>query len=313
MTPAGVSVVIPTCNRPGMLALTLHSVLAQRNVDMDVVIVDDGDSPSATALVDALRDPRVTLVRNPSTRGECAARNLGISVARREWIAFCDDDDLWAPDKLTAQLVAAAHDGAEWVYTGHVNVDVDLRILSGSPPPSPAELLRDLPHHNSVPAGASNVVVRAAMLAQVGPFDPGLRTSGDWDMWLRLARVAGRPAWVPRPLVALRMHRGMVSRDTVQILADIEVIARRHGIPVDRPRHLRWAAWMAMEAGDRGRAVRHYARAFQAGDWTSAARAVVALVRPNITHRRRVAAGNAWASEAQLWLDGLITVSPPTR
>ena len=37
------------------------------------------------------------------------------------------------------------------------------------------------------------------------------------------------------------------------------------------------------------------------------------LVRPNITHRRRVAAGNAWASEAQLWLDGLITVSPPTR
>src|SRR5690349_19085339 len=106
--PLAASVVIPTRNRANLLALTLRSVLRQRDVDIEVVVVDDGDGPETAALVNAFEDARVRLIRNSEPRGECGARNCGVAAAQREWVAFCDDDDLWAPDKLSAQLVAAA-------------------------------------------------------------------------------------------------------------------------------------------------------------------------------------------------------------
>ena len=220
-------------------------------------------------------------------------------------MAFCDDDDLWAPGKLKAQLFAAVEQRAAWVYAGDVAVDTDLRVLSGRKPAPPERVLRDLNRHNAVPAGASNVVVRADALARAGAFDTALRTSEDWDLWLRLARTAGTPACVPRPLVALRVHPGMASRRADWILADIEIVRRRHGIPVDRARHHRWAAWMALEDGRRATAVRHYAAAVANGDWRSAGRAVVALVDPGVTSRRRASPDDPWISEAQRWLDAL--------
>jgi glycosyltransferase involved in cell wall biosynthesis len=301
---SAVTVVIPTRDRADLLALTLRSVLGQRGVDISVVVVDDGDGPETADVVHALRDSRVRLIRNSEPRGESGARNCGVAAAAGQWLAFCDDDDLWAPGKLSAQLSALRETGASWVYAGHVTVDSGLRVLSGGPPLTPDEMLRELIRHNAVPAGASNVVVHADALARVGSFDPGLRTSEDWDMWLRLARTAGRPASVPRPLVALRTHARMMSRRTEQILADIEVVARRHGIPVDRARHHRWAAWMALEGGERTRAVRHYGRAIAVGDWRSAARAMVALVDRGIVQRRR-AVDEPWAREARSWLDDL--------
>ena len=303
--PLTASVVIPTRNRPDLLALTLRSVLGQRDVDIEVVVVDDGEGPETVALVNALDDARVRLIRNSGPRGECGARNCGVAAAQREWVAFCDDDDLWAPGKLAAQIAAALDEGTAWVYGGDVAVDLQLRVLSGSPPPSPDEVMRDLGRHNSVPAGASNVVARADALERAGPFDTTLRTSGDWDQWLRLARTAGPPACVPRPLVALRVHPGMVSRRAEWVLRDIEVVARRYGIAVDRARHHRWAAWMALEDGRRGAAVRHYAGAVAAGDWRSVGRAVVGLLDRGIIQRRRVAADDPWAREAQCWLDAL--------
>ena len=310
MTEAAVSVVIPTRDRADLLELTLRSVLNQRGVDMEIIVVDDGNGTATVAVVDAVSDPRVRVVRNRGARGECGARNHGVAEARGDWIAFCDDDDLWAPGKLRAQLSAAVQEGAEWVYAGDVTVDMQLRVLSGHPPPDPDHMLRDLPRHNSVPAGASNIVVRAATLGRAGVFDPRLCTCGDWEMWLRLARTAGRPACIPRPLVALRMHPRMASRDAGQILRDVEVIARRHEIPLDRARHHRWAAWMALEDGDRRRALRHYLRAVESGDWRSAGRAIVAVPDPHVAHSRRLPESARWAAEAQQWLDALLNASP---
>ena len=305
MSLPAVTVVIPTRDRPALLALTLRSVLAQNQADMQVVLVDDGDGSETAALVDACADPRLHLVRNTGPRGASAARNVGVSLARSEWVAFCDDDDLWAPGKLAAQLAAAVDARAAWAYAGDVTVGPDLRVRSGSPPPLPEQVMRDLARHNAVPAGASNVVVRAGVLARAGPFDTRLRTSEDWDMWLRLARIAGPPAVVACPHVAVRVHPGMASRCMAQVLIDIEVIARRHGLPVDRARHHRWAAWTALESGHRRTAVRHYALAAAAGDLRSVGRAVMAIVDPGVAHRRSAPPDDPWVQEAQTWLDVL--------
>jgi glycosyltransferase involved in cell wall biosynthesis len=305
-----VSVVIPTRGRSGLLALTLRGVLGQRDVDPEVVVVDDGSTDDTAAMVGGLRDRGVRLVQHDRSRGVSAARNTGIAAARGKWLAFCDDDDLWAPDKLARQLEAAARAGRDWVYAGDVEVDDRLRVVAGAPPAPPERVVEQLARHNAVPAGASNVVVRAGVLARCGPFDEQLPNHEDWDMWLRLASF-GPPAWVPRPLVAVRQHAGNASWNMARMLQDLEVIERRHGIAADRAAHYRWAAWIALRAGRRGEALRHYGNAVRSGDLKSLGRAVLATARPGVAGARadrlaRLAGGQPWGAAAQVWLDELL-------
>jgi len=104
-----ITVIVPTHNRPHLLEITLRSIVAQRGVDLAVTVVDDGskDPQTVRAVIDALPNSRVRLVRHETPRGVSAARNTGIANSSSEWIGFCDDDDVWAPEKLRAQLAAA--------------------------------------------------------------------------------------------------------------------------------------------------------------------------------------------------------------
>jgi glycosyltransferase involved in cell wall biosynthesis len=301
-----VAVIIPTHNRPQMLAFTLRSVLAQRGVDLAVTVVDDGttDSHAVPAVIEALADARVHLVRHDAPRGVAAARNSGIGNTSSDWVAFCDDDDVWAPEKLHAQLTAARDDSAGWAYTGDVAIDGDLRVLNGAPPLPPAQLAIDLERYNPVPAGSSNVMVRRAVLDAVGCFDPTLLSVADWDLWVRLGRH-GRPAWAPQPLVGCRVHGQTITRNRHLMLKEVDIVAARHQLPVDRARHFRWAAWNSMLDGQRVEAVGHYLRAIREGDLVSAGRAAVALVYPQIAHSSRPSPTDEWARTAQVWLDVL--------
>src|SRR5829696_7360010 len=250
-----VSVVIPTRDRPAWLATAVRCVLAQDGLTVEVIVVDDGSAPAVEPDSSAGRTPVV--LRHPEPRGVSAARNTGIARAGGEWIAFLDDDDLWAPRKLADQLAAAMRADRGWVYAGSVDVDADLELVGGAPPPGPDEVMDELASHNSVPGSASNVVVRSTVLAGVGGFDESLAVHEDWDLWIRLART-GPPAAVPQPLVALRWHAGNASAQMEPMLRNLPRIAQRHQIPVDYPRHLRWAAWTAMAEGRRGTAARWY-------------------------------------------------------
>ena len=305
-----VSVVVPTRDRRDRLRLALISVLRQREVDIEVVVVDDASTDGTADMVSGLADRRLRVVRQTSPGGVSAARNRGIAEASGRWVAFLDDDDLWEPQKLALQLEAATRSSRTWVYTGDVNVDDDLRVLSAFAPPTPEQVMDRLHRYNPVPSGASNVLVRADALAEAGPFDPGLKRTEDWDMWIRVART-GPPAFVPRPLVAYRFHAANIAAETSAIVEEADQLAARHGIPVDRAAMQRRAAWISLRAGDRRRAIRHYARGVAMGDVRSAARAMVALVHPAVGSNRvfgllpESPSDFARRREAQDWLDDL--------
>ena len=93
-----VSVVVPTRDRWELLSTcALPSATCQEGVAIEVIVVDDGSSDGTAAGLAALDDPRVLTVRHDRPRGVSAARNSGIRAARGTWLAFLDDDDLWAP------------------------------------------------------------------------------------------------------------------------------------------------------------------------------------------------------------------------
>jgi len=304
-----VSVVIPTHNRKRLLGQTLRSALAQRGLDFEVLVMDDGSTDGTADGVAALGDHRVRLLRHQRPRGVAAARNTGVAAAHGAWVAFLDDDDLWAPDKLARQLDTAQAEGRDWVYAGAVEVDGAGRLLGGAPPPPPSVLLAQLTRRNPMPAGSSNVMVRATLLAEAGGFDPALRHLADWDLWLRLARQA-RPTWVAAPLVAYRIHRAQATMDTSGMVAEARVLQARHGAD---PRAIhRWAAWSQLRAGHRWAAVAAYAAAVRTGDVASVARSAVALLSPHPTLVRRplrqTATAPDWQLGAQAWLAELAAV-----
>jgi glycosyltransferase involved in cell wall biosynthesis len=298
------SVVIPTHNRRRLLGQTLRSALKQTGVEFEVVVVDDGSCDGSADAVTSLADGRVRLIRHPRPLGVAAARNAGAAVARGDWVALLDDDDLWAPEKLSRQLHAALAAQAGWAYAGVVEIDAEGRLLGGGPPPSPEALLAGLRRRNLMPAGSSNVVVRSEVFARTGGFDARLRHLADWDLWLRLAAL-GLPACVPAPLVAYRLHQGQATLDTTGMLAEADLLRARHG--ADRTAILRWSAWSHLRTGHRRAALRAYSRAVLAGDVASLGRAAVALVHPRPSSVRRMsppaAQDPSWLAAAQRWLD----------
>ncbi|MBA2529168.1 MAG: glycosyltransferase, partial [Euzebyales bacterium] len=286
-----VSVVVPTHNRSHLLRETLRSVLWQRDADFEVVVVDDGSRDDTAEVLARLADARVRTVRHHTPKGVSAARNRGLAEASGEWVAFCDDDDLWAPDKLARQLVAARQAARAWVYAGAVNVDLRGRVHGGSPPPTPERLLEALPRWNPMPGGCSNVVARRDCLARSGGFDPDLRILADWELWLRLARI-GSPACVRSPLVGYRVHGANMSLDTRRMLAELDIVSRLDGTDVDRAGFSRHIGRLCLRAGRRREAYRYLAAAALRGSTAQRrmhGRADARLVRDDLTEavRRR--------------------------
>jgi glycosyltransferase involved in cell wall biosynthesis len=301
-----VSVVVPTRNRSGLLAITLRSVLGQRDVELEVIVVDEASTDDTPDVLAGLGDARVRVVRHETPQGVSAARNRGAAEARGEWVAFTDDDDLWAPEKLARQVHAAQAAGRDWSYAGSVNVTDDLQIVYGLPPGPPEEVVAALPHYNAIPGGGSNVVVRRETLLRAGPFDRRLRNTEDWEMWIRLAR-AGPPAWVRSPLLAYRVHTSNSSLDIAEIVRGTRLIEELHHTTADWGRLHRWLAESCLRTGQRRAALGQFARAAVHGQARATAHDLALIAR------RRMRRGSSaprpaqrgdprWVEEAAGWL-----------
>ena len=319
-----VSVVIPTRNRSTLLALSLRSVLAQRDVDLEVIVVDEASEDDTLSVIAALDEPRVRVIRHETCQGVSAARNRGIAEAGAEWIAFLDDDDLWAPEKLALQLRAARETGAGWVYVGHVNINIHNEVTGGEPPLGPEALLRELPAQNVVPGGCSGVMVSKRALALAGAFDLRLQPLADWDLWLRLAQ-AGPPACVSRPLVAYRVHGHQMSLDARRVEQEFSILAERY--PEASPSALyRYLGWWALRVKDHRAALRMFLRGWRrsrgAYGYRTLAADLVAVTRDIVEHRLRLRlprdrAGHghsdrepSWRAEGRAWVDALCATRP---
>src|SRR5947209_4160077 len=163
-----VTVVIPTHNRADLMPATLASVLAQRDVDLRVVVIDDGSSDTTRAVLKAIDDPRLRWRANGQASGVSNARNTGLAMVETPWVAFTDDDDLWAPGKLARQFESLRmYRHAKWSVVGSVVVDDSLRILRHEKPPSAINLADRVLENNCVPAGGSGVLVSTALVREV--------------------------------------------------------------------------------------------------------------------------------------------------
>ncbi len=302
-----VTVVIPSRDRCQLLLRTLGTVLWQENVDLEVVIVDDASSDDTPDRLAEIDDPRVRVHRHPEPLGVGAARNRGIAVARGTWVAFLDDDDLWAPEKLRAQLDAAIHNDAAWAFGSAVHFVDGPRLWTLQPAPASVTVHGGLVWRNLVPAGASNVVAHRRALERTGAFDPTLHHLADWDLWIRLAE-AGRPAVVEQYLVAYRLHQqNMLLETATTVLDEVERLDRRYlrcrGGRMDRTWIHDWMAGTMQRAGRRRDASRVHLHGLRDDPARSLARAARALVPVDNLHRTLLRQpADRWPPGVERWV-----------
>jgi glycosyltransferase involved in cell wall biosynthesis len=225
---SGVTVVIPTKDGWPAVERTIAAALGQRDVELELVVVDDGSTDGTGDRLEALVDERLTIVRHAEPKGPAAARNAGLARARGAWTAFLDHDDLWAPDKLRSQLDAAEAEGAGFAFSAAITVDEELRPIRYDPAPQTVGLLADLLKHNSIPGGGSNVVARTDLLRRLGGFDESHFYLADWELWIRLAEAAAA-ARVPETHVGYVEHEGGMHLSWAHRgLHELETMRRKH-------------------------------------------------------------------------------------
>ena len=182
-----VSVVIPAYNAMSFLPKTLNSVLSQTFQDYEIIIVNDGSSDKINEWAKQISDSRVRLI-SQENQGQSAARNTGLNLARGEYIAFLDSDDLWEPTKLEKQVrVLEEFPEVGFVYTWVALVDNHDKLLGKAWRGSfNGDVWAKLIEGNFIACG-SIPMVRRTCIDTVGSFRQLSFACEDWDMWLRIA------------------------------------------------------------------------------------------------------------------------------
>jgi glycosyltransferase involved in cell wall biosynthesis len=206
MTPSPlISVAMSVYNGARFLPAQLDSILAQREVDLELVAVDDGSSDASLAVLQdyARRDGRVRVHPNPANLGPTRSFERAMSLCRGEFIAPSDQDDVWSPDKLATLLAAIG--SADLAYGDSAYIDGDgrpsgRRISDDTPMLAGREPLR-FAFANSVSGHA--LLVRRDLFESVRPLPPELFY--DWVLAMFAAARRG-VVYVDRPLVQFRRH-----------------------------------------------------------------------------------------------------------
>lgn len=207
-----VSCLMAAHNAAGTIADSIASVRDQTWTDWELIIVDDGSTDGTAAVLAGIDDARVVVLRQEKG-GPSAARNRAMAVARGEFVAPIDADDIWMPRKLELQVEALRRRPDAAVAYGWTDfVDEELRPLYADLRPRfEGRVLEELLRKNFVACG-SNTLMRRAAVMDVGGFDETLQAAEDWELHTRLAARHSFAAVAEVVVLYRRSPRSLSSR-----------------------------------------------------------------------------------------------------
>ena len=216
MSPV-VSILMPTFDRLEFLPPAIESVCRQSFADWELIIADDGSGTDAQAFLRSLTHPGIRVLWRAHTGRPAVMLNAALQVARGEYVAFLDSDDLWHPRKLELQLASLRRDPSRrWSCTAFALVDAAGQPLIGRSArhyPAASGWVRDRLLTDVVIAMPSVIAARS-LLEQVGMFDEELVMCYDDDLWLRLA-AASELDGIDEPLTLVRRHAWHAGSDII--------------------------------------------------------------------------------------------------
>jgi glycosyltransferase involved in cell wall biosynthesis len=203
-----ISIVIPTYNASKYITDTVNSILNQDFDDYEIIIVDDNSTDNTYEIIKNLSSAKIKYYRlDQNHGGPSLPRNIGIKKSRSKYIAFCDSDDLFAPDRLSSSVdFLNKHNEVGMVFMNETKFDDTTGTEIG-------DFLKEYDRFHNLPKTKaddnyyliqsqdafscllyenyimpSGVTVPSVVFKDVGLFDEELKNGDDGDMWLRISK-----------------------------------------------------------------------------------------------------------------------------
>jgi glycosyltransferase involved in cell wall biosynthesis len=258
------SIIITTHNSDKWIVKTLDSIVQTCSIHFEILIVDDGSTDHTKEVIQRYPHP-ITLIELPLFGGPSRGRAEGLRQAQAPIVAFCDDDDIWLPNKINRQfhcfnklpnvdiIFGDAHviDENDNVITDRflANYHSFRRFFSFSGIDKTficdgERVFKELIKANFIPT--SSVAARKEAIWRAGGFDESIRNSDDRSLWFRLARNGSCFAFIDLPIEAYRKRSSSISSRgwrradaQIKVLKEQRVMARFCGYETLLDRRIR--------------------------------------------------------------------------
>ena len=212
-----VSVILPVYNGLDYVKQSIDSVLNQNFTDFEFLIIDDCSSDGSWEFLESLSDKRIRLYRNETNKGLFFNLNFLIKKSNSPIVKIWSQDDVMYWDCLSEVIAFhAQHSGIGFSYSDRDYIDATGQLTDIRKPDATPEIVSPALHTKiafitgSIAGNIANVAINSYMFEKVGLFNENMKISGDFEMWVRLAK--NNPVgFIKKRLVQLRNHSGQLS------------------------------------------------------------------------------------------------------
>lgn len=204
-----ISTILSVYNGEKYLKEALKSILDQTFKDFELIVINDGSTDQTGAVIDSFTDSRIIKIKNDRNLGLVASLNKGLEVARGEFIARMDADDISMPERFTKQ-VEFLEKNREVGVLGTFMRQVDVKggfISLFQPPVAHREILIKMLTGTAI--AHATVMIRKEIIDKAGGYDENFPHVEDTELWSRLI-FKTKFANLPEALYVRRIHRNSV-------------------------------------------------------------------------------------------------------
>lgn len=203
-----VSIITPSYNCASFIGETIESILAQTYINWELIITDDCSSDNSRDIIQSFvaKDSRIRLLVLDRNSGAGVARNNSIHAAKGRFIAFCDSDDRWYPEKLEKQLTFMKGLDCAMSHTSYMTCDENNKI-TGIVICRKKESLNSMCKDDKM--GFLTVVYDTQKTGKV--YMPDLRKRQDWALKLKILKICNNAYGMKEPLAYYRKHSDSIS------------------------------------------------------------------------------------------------------
>lgn len=211
-----ISVIMPMYNCEKYIEEAINSVLAQTYDAWELIVIDDGSMDSTASIVEELSkdDIRIRFYRNEKNEGVSATRNAGVLLARGDWIAFLDSDDMWEKSKLEKQMFFARDLNANFVFTGASFINENSEPYNGIFNVPLKVVYKELLKQNVI--SCSSVMIKKDYIIKYKMENDN--THEDFGSWLRILKKEQYAYAINEPLLIYRISSKSKSSNKVKSL-----------------------------------------------------------------------------------------------
>lgn len=210
-----VSIITPSYNTSRFIAETIESILAQTYTNWELLITDDASTDNSVEIIEAYvrKDSRIQLFRLEKNSGAGVCRNRSIQEARGRFIAFCDSDDRWMPEKLEKQLAFMRKKDCALSYSAYLTCD-ERSEITGIVVGRRKETFSSMRCDDGI--GCLTAIYDVEKVGKI--YAPTLRKRQDWGLWLTILKDCRVAYGMKEPLAIYRKRSDSISCDKFSLI-----------------------------------------------------------------------------------------------